>query len=126
MVRSDLVDHDSKHEHEVNAQKPEQGFFESREVAAGTVLLLLGRDQLIGFQSGDDVGEIVAFQLGNIGLFHLFASYERKGVRRDHADAEQNAGRNQGDDDSEGKDVGPQGADEIAHDLAVVDQHIQE
>ncbi len=123
---SDLIDHDSKHEDEVGPQKPEQNFFQSREVAAGTMLLLLGRNKLIGFKSGDDVGEIVAFQLGNIGIFHLFASYERKSVRRDHADSEQNAGRNQDDDDSESEDVSPQGADEIAHNLSVVDQHIQE
>lgn len=52
------------------------------------MLLLLGRNELVGLQSGNDVSKIIAPQLGNLRFLHLSASYQRKGVRRDHADAE--------------------------------------
>src|SRR5215467_2884432 len=56
----------------------------------------------------------------------LFSSNQRKGMRRNDADAEKNAGCNQNNHDSKRENIGPPGTDEVAHNLAVIDQHVQE
>src|ERR1039458_2790652 len=56
----------------------------------------------------------------------LFASDQRQGVGCDYADAEQDSGADQDHYDSEGQDVGPERADEVSHDFAVVDQDVEE
>src|SRR5215469_5541545 len=53
----------------------------------------------------------------------LFASHQRKGMRRDYADPEKNPGTDQNDHDSERQNIGPPRTDEFAHNLAVIDQH---
>ena len=54
----DLVEHDSEHEDEIEAEGPEQEHLRASEVAAGDVEFFFGGDQLVGFEGRDDGGEV--------------------------------------------------------------------
>jgi hypothetical protein len=125
-----LVGHHADHKKDIEAEEPEEKFLGSGEAAARQMMMLFGGNELIRFERFDHKGEIFAADFCDWGgietWFHLVASDERQSVRSRHADAEQNAGRDQDHHHGEREDVGPAGTDQISHDFAVVDQHVQE
>ena len=54
----DLVEDYAAHEEEIDTESPEDDFFRLGELAAGDVVFLFGGDELIGFERGDDGGEV--------------------------------------------------------------------
>jgi hypothetical protein len=65
----DLVEDDCEHEDKINSQRPEQNHFGTRELTAGTVQFFFGRDELIGFEGGDDGAQV---DRGRVGvIFHI-------------------------------------------------------
>jgi len=56
----DLVEHDSKHEDEINPEGPEQDHLSAGELAARAVVLFFGRDELVGFERRHHRGKIFA------------------------------------------------------------------
>ena len=68
----DLIEDNAEHEDDIDAQEPEEKFFGGGEIAAGAVVVLFGRDELVGLEGSDDGGEVFATDLGRIG-FHRFS-----------------------------------------------------
>ncbi len=56
--REHLIEHDCEHQDQVKAQEPEKDFFGGRQIAARAVVFLLGGDELVGLEGGDDGGEV--------------------------------------------------------------------
>jgi hypothetical protein len=56
----DLVDDDSAHEDKIEAEGPEQEHFRAGELSAPAVMFFFFGDELVGFEGGDDGGEVGA------------------------------------------------------------------
>src|SRR5271167_525382 len=60
----DLIDDDSQHEDQVDAEGPEQDSLGAGEFAAGAVVEDFGGGELVGFEGGDNCGGVFGSDCG--------------------------------------------------------------